>query len=137
MVTLRCKAHPNILFLSAASGSALSLLEVALCPCALPPAGSLEKPQEGQRLRSRGSGVTWEVTWPCVNLKGHPRRPSCPQEAVLAHPERPAPPQGQLPNVKIEQGLQAAQEQHSEAGLGQSRGHPPERTEGPEAEGTG
>lgn len=115
MVTLRFKAHPNILFLSAASGSALSLLEVALCPCASPPAGSLGKPQEGQRLRSRGSGDcrAWEVTRPCVNLKGHPRRPSCPHEAVLAHPERPAPPQGQLPNIKIEQGLQAAQEQHT------------------------
>lgn len=56
------------------------------------------------------------MTRTCVNLKEHCRRPSCPQEAVLAHPERPVPPWGQLPNTKIEQGLHAVWEQHSEAG---------------------
>lgn len=60
------------------------------------------------------------MTRPCVNLKEHSRRPSCSQDAVLAHPERPAPPQGQLANTKIEQGLQAVQEQHSEAGPAES-----------------
>lgn len=62
------------------------------------------------------------MTRPCVNLKEHSGRSSCSQNAVLAHPERLAPPQGQLSNTKIEQGLQAVQEQHSEAGPAES-GH--------------